>query len=132
MEGWLCPALFKYFPKAPRDIFVRPEPKSRESLTSVAEPALLQFPNFECCQQQALGAGESADSGWFPGRLCRRFCCDWSLARPSASLARSERTDRGIARWKMSAVHNFLGKQLLGHVPLNRVTQTSERGRAWP
>ncbi len=28
MEGWLGPALFKYFPKAPRDIYVRPEPKS--------------------------------------------------------------------------------------------------------
>ncbi len=28
MEGWLCPALFKYFPKAPRDNYVRPEPKS--------------------------------------------------------------------------------------------------------
>ncbi len=28
MEGWLCPALFKYFPKAPRNIYVRAEPKS--------------------------------------------------------------------------------------------------------
>ncbi len=28
MEGWLCPALFKYFNKAPRDIYVRAEPKS--------------------------------------------------------------------------------------------------------
>ena len=28
MEGWLCPALFKYFPKAPREIYVRAEPKS--------------------------------------------------------------------------------------------------------
>jgi hypothetical protein len=28
MEGWLCPALFKYFPTAPREIYVRPEPKS--------------------------------------------------------------------------------------------------------
>jgi len=26
MEGWLCPALFKYFPKAPREIYVKPEP----------------------------------------------------------------------------------------------------------
>jgi hypothetical protein len=24
-EGWLCPALFKYFPEAPRKIFVQPK-----------------------------------------------------------------------------------------------------------
>ena len=28
MEGWLCPALFKYFPTAPREIYVRAEPRS--------------------------------------------------------------------------------------------------------
>jgi len=28
MEGWLCPALLKYFPKAPRQIYVKIEPKS--------------------------------------------------------------------------------------------------------
>jgi hypothetical protein len=28
MEGWLCPALFKYFATAPREIYVRAEPKS--------------------------------------------------------------------------------------------------------
>jgi len=27
MEGWLCPALFKYFPRAPRHIYVRAEAK---------------------------------------------------------------------------------------------------------
>jgi hypothetical protein len=27
MEGWLCPALFKYFPTAPREIFVKAEPR---------------------------------------------------------------------------------------------------------
>lgn len=26
-EGWLCPALFKYFPKAPREIFAKAEAK---------------------------------------------------------------------------------------------------------
>ena len=26
MEGWLCPALFKYFEKAPREIYVKAEP----------------------------------------------------------------------------------------------------------
>jgi hypothetical protein len=26
MEGWLCPALFKYFDKAPKEIFVKAEP----------------------------------------------------------------------------------------------------------
>jgi hypothetical protein len=26
MEGWLCPALFKYFPRAPREIYVKAEP----------------------------------------------------------------------------------------------------------
>ena len=28
MEGWLCPALSKYFPTAPREIYVKVEPKS--------------------------------------------------------------------------------------------------------
>ena len=28
MEGWLCPALLKYFPTAPRQIYVKIEPKS--------------------------------------------------------------------------------------------------------
>ena len=28
MEGWLCPALFKYFASAPREIYVRAEPNS--------------------------------------------------------------------------------------------------------
>jgi hypothetical protein len=27
MEGWLCPALFKYFPSTPREIYVKVEPK---------------------------------------------------------------------------------------------------------
>ncbi len=27
MEGWLCPALFKYFDKAPKEIYVKAEPK---------------------------------------------------------------------------------------------------------
>ena len=29
MEGWLCPALFRYFPSAPREIYVRVEPLNR-------------------------------------------------------------------------------------------------------
>ena len=29
MEGWLCPALFRYFDKAPPKLYVRAEPKSR-------------------------------------------------------------------------------------------------------
>jgi hypothetical protein len=28
LEGWLCPALLKYFPTAPREIYVKIEPKS--------------------------------------------------------------------------------------------------------
>jgi len=28
MEGWLCPALFKYFDKAPKEIYVKAEPKA--------------------------------------------------------------------------------------------------------
>lgn len=28
MEGWLCPALFKYFPRAPQHIYVKAEQKS--------------------------------------------------------------------------------------------------------
>ena len=27
MEGWLCPALLKYFPSAPQEIYVKVEPK---------------------------------------------------------------------------------------------------------
>lgn len=27
MEGWLCPALSRYFPNAPREIYVKVEPK---------------------------------------------------------------------------------------------------------
>jgi len=29
MEGWLCPALFKYFKEAPRELYGRAEPKER-------------------------------------------------------------------------------------------------------
>ena len=28
MEGWLCPALLKYFPCAPREIYVKVDPKN--------------------------------------------------------------------------------------------------------
>ena len=28
MEGWLCPALLKYFPHAPREIYVKVDPKN--------------------------------------------------------------------------------------------------------
>jgi len=28
MEGWLCPALFKYFEKAPQEIYAKFEEKS--------------------------------------------------------------------------------------------------------
>ncbi len=28
MEGWLCPALFKYFDEAPKEIYVKAEPKT--------------------------------------------------------------------------------------------------------
>lgn len=31
MEGWLCPALLKYFPTAPSEIYVKIEPLNRES-----------------------------------------------------------------------------------------------------
>ena len=29
MEGWLCPALLKYFDTAPAELYARAEPKSR-------------------------------------------------------------------------------------------------------
>ncbi|MCA9115184.1 MAG: hypothetical protein KDA79_08855 [Planctomycetaceae bacterium] len=29
MEGWICPALFKYYEKAPANLFVRAEPIRR-------------------------------------------------------------------------------------------------------
>ena len=28
MEGWLCPALFKYFDKAPKEIYVKAQPRT--------------------------------------------------------------------------------------------------------
>lgn len=28
IEGWLCPALFKYFPAAPAELYAKPEPKT--------------------------------------------------------------------------------------------------------
>ena len=31
LEGWLCPALFKYFENAPKEIYVKAEPKSASS-----------------------------------------------------------------------------------------------------
>ena len=34
MEGWLCPALFKYFDKAPSEIYVKAEPKSDDDAWS--------------------------------------------------------------------------------------------------
>ncbi len=30
MEGWLCPAMFRYFDEAPKKIYVRAEPKRAE------------------------------------------------------------------------------------------------------
>jgi hypothetical protein len=30
MEGWLCPALFRYFAEAPKEIFVQIKPLARE------------------------------------------------------------------------------------------------------
>jgi len=33
MEGWLCPALFKYFPRAPREIYARAESLKREDVS---------------------------------------------------------------------------------------------------
>ncbi len=32
LEGWLCPALFKYFESAPAKLFVQVKPKSVASL----------------------------------------------------------------------------------------------------
>src|SRR5260370_3816962 len=32
MEGWLCPALLKYFPTAPREIYVKIEPKNHVAM----------------------------------------------------------------------------------------------------
>jgi hypothetical protein len=29
MEGWLCPALFKYFEKAPKEIYIKAEPMAK-------------------------------------------------------------------------------------------------------
>jgi hypothetical protein len=37
LEGWLCPALLKYFQEAPREIYVKAEPKQRLRSNSSAE-----------------------------------------------------------------------------------------------
>jgi hypothetical protein len=29
MEGWLCPALFKYFAEAPQELYAQFEPKTK-------------------------------------------------------------------------------------------------------
>ena len=31
MEGWLCPALLKYFDEAPRELFVQVKPKAHDA-----------------------------------------------------------------------------------------------------
>ena len=32
MEGWICPALFKYYDKAPTNLYVKAEAIKRETL----------------------------------------------------------------------------------------------------
>jgi hypothetical protein len=29
MEGWICPAMFRYYKSAPRNLYVKAEPKAR-------------------------------------------------------------------------------------------------------
>ena len=29
MEGWLCPAMFRYFAEAPKELYVRADPKGK-------------------------------------------------------------------------------------------------------
>ena len=56
MEGWLCPALLKYFPNAPREIYVKVEPRvltqSKPDATSVYlfVEAVLKLPHPQCRQ----------------------------------------------------------------------------------
>jgi hypothetical protein len=38
MEGWLCPALFKYFAAAPKTIYVQVEPASKRLFVRVSVP----------------------------------------------------------------------------------------------
>jgi hypothetical protein len=35
MEGWLCPALFRYFPSAPREIYVKVEALKRRRVEAL-------------------------------------------------------------------------------------------------
>ena len=41
LEGWLCPALFKYFEQAPERLYARAEAKSPEDRRSVSGPATI-------------------------------------------------------------------------------------------
>jgi hypothetical protein len=29
MDGWLCPAMFKYFKQAPKNLYVKADPKTK-------------------------------------------------------------------------------------------------------
>ena len=43
MEGWLCPALFRYFPSAPREIYAKVEPLNRLKRLIVSALSLQPF-----------------------------------------------------------------------------------------
>ena len=62
MEGWLCPALLKYFPNPPREIYVKVEKLKRYRLALIVN-SVFQLPDFERGQEQRFGPGEGSGGG---------------------------------------------------------------------
>jgi hypothetical protein len=52
MQGWLCPALFKYFPAAPKEIYVKAEP-----LPEGMDPIWHDAPEAEAFVDRDLASG---------------------------------------------------------------------------
>ena len=75
---------------------------------SLAEPALLQFPDAQRREEKTFRAREGADGGPFFFRRQIGQTCDALLAWASAGPALGERAGGGSAPWEMAAaVHNF-------------------------
>lgn len=59
-EGWLCPALFHYFPEPPKNIFIKAEPKKKNR--SPGSSITLSGDVGQCGALR--GAGTLSTSGW--------------------------------------------------------------------
>ena len=73
MEGWLCPALLKYFPAAPREIYVKTEP--REDSRQRVSPFVRRTHLGGAC----FGTSHSVHSFAMPADEKMRMCGSTSL-----------------------------------------------------